>query len=141
MTHGETVETIWSHSTSLAISSRENGPHACHALLDTHWGGWNWRKVVRLRESFLHSIYFASLTIPLSTGQQLKKNLEKAWKFAKIQRNNMTELTAAINPQVVETWKTMFKAYYSNPSNPNPFEDPVPSRLFLFPFFPRAECC
>ena len=25
MTHGETVETIWSHSTTLAISSRENG--------------------------------------------------------------------------------------------------------------------
>lgn len=50
MTHGETVETIWSHSTSLATWSRENGPQARHALLDTHWSGWNWRKVKNLRE-------------------------------------------------------------------------------------------
>lgn len=50
MTHGESVETIWSHSTSLAIWSRENGPGARHALLDTHWSGWNWRKLVNLRE-------------------------------------------------------------------------------------------
>lgn len=48
MTHGESVETIWSHSTSLATWSRESGPHARHALLDTHWSGWNWRKLVRL---------------------------------------------------------------------------------------------
>lgn len=28
MNHGEFIETIWSHSTTLATSSRENGPHA-----------------------------------------------------------------------------------------------------------------
>jgi hypothetical protein len=50
MTHGESVETIWSHSTSLATWSRESGPNARHALLDAHWSGWNWRKLVRLRE-------------------------------------------------------------------------------------------
>jgi len=50
MTHGESVETIWSHSTSLATWSRENGPSARHALLDTHWSGWNWRKLVNLRK-------------------------------------------------------------------------------------------
>lgn len=50
MTHGENVETIWSHSTSLATWSRENGPGARHALLDTHWSGWNWRKLVNLRK-------------------------------------------------------------------------------------------
>ena len=30
MTHGEGVETIWFHSTSLATWSRENGPATCH---------------------------------------------------------------------------------------------------------------
>ena len=49
MTHGETVETIWSHSSSLAIWSRENGPGARRLILDTHWTGWNWRKLVGLR--------------------------------------------------------------------------------------------
>lgn len=51
MTHGEGVETIWSHSTSLATWSRENGPAARHLILDDHWTGWNWSKLVGLRES------------------------------------------------------------------------------------------
>jgi hypothetical protein len=50
MTHGESVETVWSHSTSLATWSRENGPSARHLVLDDHWNGWNWSKLVGLRE-------------------------------------------------------------------------------------------
>ena len=53
MNHGEFVETIWSHSTTLATASRENGPHARQASLNEHWAGWNWRKVVGLREWLL----------------------------------------------------------------------------------------
>lgn len=53
LTHGEGIETVWSHSTSLAIWSRENGPAARHQILDDHWGGWNWRKVINLRTSRL----------------------------------------------------------------------------------------
>lgn len=48
MTHGESVETIWSHSTSLATWSRENGPGARHLTLDDHWNGWNWSKLTGL---------------------------------------------------------------------------------------------
>lgn len=51
MTHGEGVETIWSHSGLLATWSRENGPGARHLILDDHWSGWNWRKYIGLRES------------------------------------------------------------------------------------------
>ena len=40
LTHGEGVETVWSHLTSLATWSRENGPAACHQVLDDHWGSW-----------------------------------------------------------------------------------------------------
>jgi hypothetical protein len=49
LTHGEGVETIWSHSASLATWSRENGPAARHQILDDHWGSWNWRKTMNLR--------------------------------------------------------------------------------------------
>ena len=52
MTHGESVETIWSHSTSLTTWSRENGPAARHLILDDHWAGWNWRKLICLGMSF-----------------------------------------------------------------------------------------
>lgn len=62
LTHGEGVETVWSHSTSLATWSRENGPAARHQVLDDHWGSWNWRKVVNsrtLHPIFIHSIKYS----------------------------------------------------------------------------------
>jgi len=52
MTHGEGVETVWSHSGPVAISTRENGPNARHLILDDHWNGWNWRKYIGLRKFF-----------------------------------------------------------------------------------------
>ena len=48
MTHGEGVETIWSHSGAIATHTRENGPGARHLILDDHWNGWNWRKYIGL---------------------------------------------------------------------------------------------
>lgn len=49
-THGETVEQEWSHINGAALATREMGPGARHAALDDNWGGWNWRKVLGLRE-------------------------------------------------------------------------------------------
>jgi len=55
LTHGEGVETIWAGSSSLATWSRENGPGARRQILDDHWTGWNWRKVINLRTLTLFS--------------------------------------------------------------------------------------
>lgn len=62
MTHGESVETIWSHSGSLATWSRENGPNARHLILDDHWSGWNWRKCIGLRKCLAPRSHMALLT-------------------------------------------------------------------------------
>lgn len=74
MTHGESVETIWSHSTSLATWSRENGPAARHLILDDHWTGWNWSKLVGLREYFrimanIHSLIFCRSPVEENAGK------------------------------------------------------------------------
>ena len=63
MTHGEGVETIWSHSGSLATWSRENGPSARHLILDDHWAGWNWRKSVGLRRCRNLMVHIRPLTL------------------------------------------------------------------------------
>ena len=83
MTHGEGVETIWSHSTSLATWSMENGPGARHLILNDHWSGWNWSKLVSLCE-YLLQMGIVRLT-HLPAGQQLKNMLERAFKWARIQ--------------------------------------------------------
>ena len=56
LTHGEGVETIWSHATALQTWSREAGPGARHLILDDHWSGWNWRKLVNSHEFPCHFV-------------------------------------------------------------------------------------
>ena len=48
-TCGEDVEITWSHTNSLAPSTREMGPGARRETLNHHWNGWNFRKLVGLR--------------------------------------------------------------------------------------------
>ena len=66
MTHGESVETIWSHSDSLAMWSQENGPQACNTLLNNHWSGWNWR--CRTWKCWVINSVEKYSTLPLCSG-------------------------------------------------------------------------
>jgi len=128
MTHGEGVETIWSHSTSLATWSRENGPAARRLILDDHWSGWNWSKLVGLRE---YTLFVIKLYITHSfTGPQLKKMLENAWRWAKIQRDAADSMDATW-PEFVPDWKKMLIAYKKDKSKPNPFKEPDPGKRIL----------
>ena len=56
---GECIEGGWSQSGSMVIWTRENGPYACRAILDNHWGSLNWQKLLGLRKP--HS--FSSVNI------------------------------------------------------------------------------
>ena len=49
-THGENIESGWAHTNPAAVATREMGPGARHSTLDSHWGGWNWRKVTGFGE-------------------------------------------------------------------------------------------
>ena len=46
---GEGIESGWSQSGSMAIWTRENGPNARRAILDSHWEECNWQKLIGLR--------------------------------------------------------------------------------------------
>ena len=45
-THGENIKSGWAHTNPAAVSTHEMGAGVRHLVLDGHWGGWNWRKVV-----------------------------------------------------------------------------------------------
>jgi hypothetical protein len=45
-TVGEEVESGWSHMNPAAPSIKEMAPGHRHEVLDDHWGGWNFRKIV-----------------------------------------------------------------------------------------------
>jgi hypothetical protein len=63
----------------------------------------------------------------LFTGRQLKKMLERAWKWSKIQREAADSLTVAW-AEFVPGWKKMLLAYKEDDTKPNPFEDPDPGK-------------
>ena len=125
MTHRESVETIWSHSTSLATWSRENGPAAHHLVLDNHWTGWNWRKLVGLCKSLWVYVIYRSANTYL--GIHLKRVLERAIKWAKTQRKEADLMTVAW-ARFVPSWRKMLLDYKKDPKKPNPFEEPDPGR-------------
>jgi hypothetical protein len=53
--------------------------------------------------------------------------------FSKVQRKNADMLTNALDRTVVNTWSAMLDAFYLDPSNPNPFEEPAPGTFTLLP--------
>ena len=56
-----------------------------------------------------------------------------------IQGNIATALTNALDPTVITIWTAMLDTYYLDPSKPNPFREPTPSKLLPPVPFARAE--
>lgn len=123
LTHGEGVETVWSHSTSLVTWSQENRPAACHQILDDHWGSWNWRKVVNLCKLLLCNSYRLSLT-HMDVGINLQKTLKKAWKWSKAQCVVAKTLDSTVSKKTVLKWQKMVNEYKQDKRKPNPFKEP-----------------
>lgn len=48
-TCGEDVETSWADTNSLGTSVHEMGPASRHELLNDHWNGWNFHKIIGFR--------------------------------------------------------------------------------------------
>ena len=63
-THGENIESGWAHTNPAAVTTREMGAGARHLTLNSHWGGWNWRKIIGFGKehpaarSFVTNTYF-----------------------------------------------------------------------------------
>lgn len=45
-TIGEEIETGWAHMNQVGTSVMEMGPGHRHEVLNDHWGGWNFQKII-----------------------------------------------------------------------------------------------
>jgi len=87
--------------------------------------------------SILVSFLAILLSGPLSErlpGEQLKKVLERSWKWSKSQRAVATSLGEAVSPKTLEAWQKVVADYKADPSKPNPFAEPEISMSFLSVF-------
>ena len=67
--------------------------------------------------------------IHTDTGVNLRKGLEKAWKWGKIQRQVADSFDAMISKRTLREWTDMVAAYKKDPMKPNPFEEPEAGEL------------
>ena len=74
--------------------------------------------------------------IHTSIGTNLRKALEKAWKWGRIQRDVANSFDAMISEHTLRRWEEMVAEYKRDPTKPNPFEEPEFCKLFSSPLTP-----
>ena len=65
----------------------------------------------------------STLSTHENLGTNLRKTLEKAWKWSKTQREVAKTLNASISAGAVERWEKMVSDYKQDRRRPNPFEE------------------
>ena len=102
-THGENIESGWAHTNPAAVATREMGPGARHSTLDSHWGGWNWRKVTGFGE--WHSSCPISYHQRLLAGVLLLKNLHEAQQMAQQCKQVCEDFERQTDQGTVKEWQ------------------------------------
>ena len=119
-THGENIESGWAHTNPAAVATREMGAGARHSALDSHWGGWNWRKIVGFGKdhSFSPQFHFKH-TFP---GTLLLKNLHEARRMARECEKICDDFERQTDPATVHGWQAIKRSWERDPSKPDPYK-------------------
>ena len=118
---GEGIESGWSQSGSMVIWTRENGPNARRAILDSHWGECNWQKLLGLRTFLPNS---DSRLLISCKGVFLLKNLHRSLVWGKYQREAATSLSKRYSKEIIDKWVEMRDKFDEDPTSPNPYKEP-----------------
>ena len=132
-TCGEDVETTCAHSNALGTSVREMGPASRHELLNDHWNGWNFRKIVGFVGLGSCIRMFSRLNILL--GKLFLKRFNDAFNMRQKHRDIFARLTATFPSNTVHKWDTIVKEWHMDPSRPrtkpNPYEEPRSGKKYI----------
>ncbi|KAL0945536.1 hypothetical protein HGRIS_001015 [Hohenbuehelia grisea] len=105
-TCGEDIESTWSVSNQLCGSIREMGPGA--DILNDHWGGWNFQKLVGLCHLLLC-------------------RLREACAMTTKHRNVFAKFSATFAPTQVAAWGQRIREWEADSRKPNPYKEPETS--------------
>ena len=125
---GEGIESGWSQSGNMVIWTRENGPNARRAILDSHWGECNWQKLLGLRTSLPVSY---SHILTSCKGVFLLKNLRRSLVWGRSQREAATSLSDRYPDETTDEWAEMRDKFDKNSMGPNPYKEPKNCTIFI----------
>jgi len=85
------------------------------------------------------SIHVRHLSLPCTlsrihtnAGVSLRKSVEKAWKWGKVQREVANSLDEMVSKRTLQQWEEMVAEYKLDRTKPNPFEEPEACTLVFF---------
>ncbi|KAF8157582.1 hypothetical protein K438DRAFT_1777218, partial [Mycena galopus ATCC 62051] len=100
-TCGEGIERPWAHIGGVGSSTKEMGPGSREDTLNSHWGSWNWQKIVGL-------------------GEQLRTRLDRTKDEYAAQMAGFTEFSLQQQERVPE-WRAMVVEYEKG-GKKNPYQ-------------------
>ncbi|KAH6886031.1 hypothetical protein BKA70DRAFT_1465400 [Coprinopsis sp. MPI-PUGE-AT-0042] len=103
-TCGDEIEGTWDHTNSLGTSVREMGPGARHETLNDHFSGYNFQKIVGLRQNLLKKVKEAHL--------MRLKHIENHERF-----------TSTFCEELIREWMADIDAWNADHQQPNPYEE------------------
>jgi hypothetical protein len=120
-TDGESIERDWAVIVTVATQTGEMNGGTRHGALNDHWIDNNFKRLCRLSKSCISSSLSAS-------DQNLSEDillrwLEKAIKWARIQRNALEDMERGIPQDQLMRWKKMVADWEADHSKPNPYEE------------------
>jgi len=124
---GEGIESGWSQSGSMVIWTRENGPNARRAILDSHWEVQNWQKLLGLRTSLQKFDFHILISYQ---GVFLLRNLRRSLAWGRSQREAATSLSQRYSKETLVMWAGMRDTFDKNSKSPNPYKEPK-NRTFV----------
>lgn len=124
--NGEDPECWWSHINSVSMSTWEMGPGLRTDTINDHALAWNWQKITNFGES--DSILFR-LVLTIHIGNSLLSQLKKAIKMHVKHWELFNKFNTTFPEDVVMKWEQMLEEWNVDPNKPNPYEEPVASKL------------
>lgn len=100
---------------------RTGQPLAIRSLMITGGAGTGARLSTLVRYLLFHKIMSST---HVYTGVNLRKGVEKAWKWGKTQREVAKSFDGMVSEATLLEWKKIVVEYKQDHSKPNPFEEP-----------------
>ena len=95
------------------------GAGARHSALDSHWGGWNWRKVTGFGTEYFDCAQFYHEHL---AGTLLLKNLHEARRMARQCEKTCNDFERQTDSGTVEEWQAMKRRWERDSSKPDPYK-------------------
>ena len=126
----EDPERWWAHINPLSMSTREMTMGSRIDIINDHAAGWNWRKTTGF--GVYHCLVIEYLfTYRELLGERFYAQLKTAINSSRKHRKAFEDFDKLFPPAIVKGWNDKVKAWDADPSQPNPYAEPLAGKCSI----------